>query len=75
MDPLRIKGQWNVIKGKIRQHWGKLTDDDLDRINGRRDELIGRLQKAYGRSRDEAEAEVNRFEQETEVRTPPGRQG
>jgi uncharacterized protein YjbJ (UPF0337 family) len=56
-----LKGKWNQLKGKIQQQWGDLTDDDLDRIAGRRDEFIGVLQEKYGRTREEAEREVNDF--------------
>ena len=51
----RIEGNWKQFKGKIHQQWGKLTDDDLDMIDGRREELAGKIQEAYGVSKDEAE--------------------
>jgi uncharacterized protein YjbJ (UPF0337 family) len=54
-----IEGKWRQIKGDVRSKWGKLTDDDLDVIAGKRDMLIGRLQERYGRSRDEVEMEVD----------------
>ncbi len=54
-----LSGQWTQLKGKIRQQWGKLTDDDLEKIRGNRDMLIGRLQELYGRSREETEREVD----------------
>jgi uncharacterized protein YjbJ (UPF0337 family) len=53
MDKLRIKGNWNQIKGKIKQKWGELTDDDLRYEEGRDDELIGRIQERTGRRREE----------------------
>jgi uncharacterized protein YjbJ (UPF0337 family) len=53
MDTLEIKGQWNVIKGKIKQKWGNLTDDDLEYSEGRLDETIGRIQKRTGKGREE----------------------
>ncbi len=56
-----LEGKWNQVKGKVRQKWGDLTDDDLTRIAGKRDELIGLIQERYGRSRAEAEREVNEF--------------
>ncbi|MEC8298594.1 MAG: CsbD family protein, partial [Pseudomonadota bacterium] len=46
---------------KVQQKWGKLTDDDLDVIDGRREELVGKIQQAYGKSRDEAEKEVDGY--------------
>ena len=48
MDWNRIEGNWKEAKGKIKQKWGQLTDDDLAKINGRRDELEGRIQHRYG---------------------------
>lgn len=56
-----LEGKWNQVKGKVRQKWGELTDDDLTRIAGKRDELVGLVQERYGRSRAEAEREVNEF--------------
>lgn len=58
----QIQGNWRQLKGKIQANWGDLTDDDLDSIDGRREELMGRLQKAYGIGRDEAERQVDDFE-------------
>ncbi len=57
----RIEGNWKQFSGKVRQQWGKLTDDDLDRIGGRRDELAGRIQEAYGVSKDEADRQIEKF--------------
>lgn len=57
----QIKGNWNEFKGEIKERWGKLTDDDLDIIEGRRDQLIGQLQKRYGIAREEAEKEVEQY--------------
>ena len=51
----RIEGNWKQFKGKVHQQWGKLTDDDLDVIDGHREELAGRIQEVYGISKDEAE--------------------
>lgn len=58
------EGQWNVIKGKIKEKWGKLTDDDLTAINGKRDQLLGHLQKRYGYEQDHAEKEIKEWEEE-----------
>jgi uncharacterized protein YjbJ (UPF0337 family) len=63
----KIKGSWNQTKGAIKEKWGKLTDDDLLEIEGRRDQLIGKLQTRYGISRDQAEAQVSSWEK-TRVR-------
>jgi uncharacterized protein YjbJ (UPF0337 family) len=55
-----LKGQWMQAKGKIKKQWGKLTDDDLDQIQGNYEMLVGRLQERYGRSREEIEIELDR---------------
>jgi uncharacterized protein YjbJ (UPF0337 family) len=53
MDKARIKGNWNELKGKLKQKYGDLTDNDLTYEEGREDELYGRLQKKLGKSKDE----------------------
>lgn len=58
----QIKGNWNHTKGLIKEEWGNLTGDDLDRIEGKRDQLIGRIQERYGVAQEEAERQVERFE-------------
>lgn len=58
----KIEGNWTQFKGKAKQQWGKLTDDDLNVIGGKRDQLLGRIQEAYGISKDEAEKQVQEFE-------------
>jgi uncharacterized protein YjbJ (UPF0337 family) len=60
-----IEGNWKQFKGKVKAQWGKLTDDHLDEIAGKRDELAGRIQEAYGVSKDEAEKQIKRFEDQT----------
>jgi uncharacterized protein YjbJ (UPF0337 family) len=57
----QIKGNWKQFKGKARQKWGKLTDDELDTIEGKREELIGKVQEKYGITREQAEKDVNEF--------------
>ncbi len=57
----RIQGNWKQLKGSVKERWGRLTDDDLDVIEGKRDQLIGRIQEEYGITRDEAEEEVKEF--------------
>jgi uncharacterized protein YjbJ (UPF0337 family) len=59
----KFKGSWNQTKGAVKEQWGKLTDDDLLEIEGRRHQLIGRIQARYGITRDEAEAQVGTWEQ------------
>lgn len=56
-----LSGKWNQMKGKIKQQWGKLTDDDLDRISGKRDEILGLVQERYGWERERAESELDDF--------------
>jgi uncharacterized protein YjbJ (UPF0337 family) len=56
-----LQGKWKQLKGRVKQRWGELTDDDLDRVEGNYQELIGIVQEKYGRSRAEAEAEVREF--------------
>lgn len=53
MSNLKLKGSWNVVKGKLKQDYGKLTDDDLTYAEGHEDELLGRLQQKLGKSKDE----------------------
>ena len=57
----RIEGNWKQIKGKVKERWGDLTDDDLDVIAGKRDQLSGKLQERYGIARDEAERQVGEW--------------
>jgi len=55
---LQMKGNWNEIKGKLKQKYGQLTDDDLTFAEGKEDELLGRLQKRLGRTKEELRAEI-----------------
>jgi uncharacterized protein YjbJ (UPF0337 family) len=55
---LQVKGSWNEVKGKLKQKYGQLTDDDLTFAEGKEDELLGRLQKTLGRTKDELRAEI-----------------
>lgn len=57
-----IAGDWKSAKGKLREQWGKLTDDDLDSIAGKRDQLVGAIQKRYGKAKDAVEQEVSDYE-------------
>lgn len=53
-----IEGNWQQVKGKVKQHWGELTDDQLDLISGKRDHLVGEIQQCYDIAREEAERQV-----------------
>ena len=55
----RVEGNWTTLKGQVRLKWGKLTDDDLDVIDGKRTELAGRLQERYGYAKNEAEKNID----------------
>ena len=56
-----LQGKWTAYRGKAQEKWGKLTNDDLDVIAGKRDQFVGRLQERYGLLRDEAEKQVDEF--------------
>ena len=55
----QIEGNWKEFKGKAQNQWGKLTDDEVDRVAGRRTELAGLIQQKYGKTREEAEKEID----------------
>jgi uncharacterized protein YjbJ (UPF0337 family) len=61
MDNLRIKGKWNQVKGKLKQNYGNLTDQDLTYVEGKEDELLGRLQEKTGKTREQLVKEINSF--------------
>ena len=56
-----VEGKWKQLKGKAREKWGQLTDDDLDEVAGRREALVGRIQERYGIARDEAEKQAEQW--------------
>ena len=58
----QIEGKWKQVKGQAQDQWGRLTDDDLDCIDGKREVLVGRIQERYGVAREEAEKEVDQFQ-------------
>jgi len=58
MNTLEIKGDWNIAKGKLKQRWAKLTDDDLQYVAGKQEELFGRIQKSTGETRESIEKAV-----------------
>lgn len=57
-----LRGNWTELKGKVKEQWGRLTDDDLTEINGKRDQLLGKLQKKYGYAKEKAEQELDAWE-------------
>ncbi|WP_243050507.1 CsbD family protein [Dyella sp. RRB7] len=62
MNDDKIKGQWKQITGKLKEKWGKLTDDDLKVADGNREYLAGKLQEHYGIAKDEAEKQIKEFD-------------
>ena len=64
----QVSGQWKQLKGKIKEKWGDLTDDDLDVVAGKRDQFIGKIQQRYGIGKDEAERRVDQWVNELEER-------
>ena len=62
MNEDTLKGNWLQVKGKIKEQWGKLTDDDIDVVGGRRDQLSGKIQERYGIAKDEAEKQIADWE-------------
>jgi uncharacterized protein YjbJ (UPF0337 family) len=63
-----MEGQWQQLRGKIREKWNKLTDDDLDQLTGGTDQLVSLLQAKYGYARDRAQHEVDAFLKATKAR-------
>jgi uncharacterized protein YjbJ (UPF0337 family) len=59
MNTLQLKGNWNILKGKLKQQFANLTDDDLQYVEGKEEELIGRIQKRTGKTREELERVLN----------------
>ncbi len=71
----QIEGKWKQYQGNIRERWGKLTDDDLQTIKGKRDQLVGKIQERYGITREEAHKQLDEFlnaESPTQTRTTGG---
>ena len=61
MNKEQAAGQWKQFKGKVKEQWGKLTDDDLTQLEGNQDQLAGRIQERYGIAKEEAERQVREF--------------
>jgi uncharacterized protein YjbJ (UPF0337 family) len=62
MNSDTLSGNWKQLRGKVKEQWGKLTDDDLEVASGRRDQIVGAIQKRYGLAKDEAERQLKEFE-------------
>jgi uncharacterized protein YjbJ (UPF0337 family) len=61
MNSDQIEGNWKQFSGKVKEKWGKLTDDDLTRISGKKDQLVGVIQERYGIKKEEAQKELDEF--------------
>lgn len=61
MNREQMEGSWRVMRGKVKEQWGRLTDDDLDVIRGKHDQLVGKIQARYGKERDQIERDVDRW--------------
>ncbi|EKZ6362235.1 TPA: CsbD family protein [Klebsiella aerogenes] len=68
MNKDEISGSWKQLKGKAKEQWGKLTDDDMTVIEGKRDQLVGKIQERYGYAKDQAEKEVSDWERKNDTR-------
>ncbi len=62
MNSDQISGNWKQLTGKVKEQWGKLTDDDMTTVEGQRDQLVGRIQERYGIAKEQAEEQVARWE-------------
>jgi uncharacterized protein YjbJ (UPF0337 family) len=71
MDWNRIEGNWKQLTGKIKEQWGRLTDDDLDKISGKREQLEGKIQERYGTTKDAARRSIDEWLDE-KMSKPPG---
>jgi len=61
MNTDQLGGKWKQMKGSVKEKWGKLTDDDINVINGREDQLVGRIQERYGIEKEEARKQVDEW--------------
>lgn len=66
MNKEQFSGTWKTMKGKVKEKWGELTDDDITQIDGKRDQLLGILQKRYGYEKERAEKELENLEKDIE---------
>ena len=70
MNDDTLKGQWTQLKGKAREQWGKLTNDDVDQVQGKAEQLIGRIQERYGVAREDARRQVDTWLKDVEEPHP-----
>jgi len=68
MNQDMLEGKWKRLRGRAQQHWGRLTDNDLGRIHGKRQELAGLLQEKYGFAKERAHQEIDRFLKEVKIK-------
>ena len=68
MNTLEIKGDWNITKGKLKQKWASLTDNDLRFAEGKQEELLGRIQKRTGETREEVEKALKEFSRDCDCK-------
>jgi uncharacterized protein YjbJ (UPF0337 family) len=61
MNSDQFEGKWKQLKGQVKQRWGKLTDDDVTALSGKKDELVGKIQERYGITREQAETEADEW--------------
>ncbi|MEQ8178135.1 MAG: CsbD family protein [Amphiplicatus sp.] len=61
MNSDKLQGEWKQLKGSVKEQWGKLTDDDVARVEGNYDQLVGKIQERYGVAREEAEKQVKEW--------------
>jgi uncharacterized protein YjbJ (UPF0337 family) len=66
----QIQGNWKQFKGKARQQWGDLTDDELEQVGGQRDKLLGKIQEKYGITKEEADQQIRRWETQQQQQRP-----
>ena len=71
MNSDTVKGTWKQFKGKLKEAWGDMTDDELDRYEGKREQLVGALQKKYGQAKDEIESRISNYEREANYEYRP----
>jgi uncharacterized protein YjbJ (UPF0337 family) len=64
MNTDTMKGNWKQLKGKLKEAWGDLTDDELTKVEGKRDQLVGLIQKKYGKTKDEVEKQLAGYERD-----------